>query len=166
MLLDYRVIIGIMDQIFTIVGTIVATISFIFQFLVFVKNKKFLQVVSSLLLIVSTGVSVYFWNQIQLKNNISVAATKLVQYRHIAPEEYYLEDSQFIMASLAFLEKNKDIYPDSYKRAQTICENNYCNKPQYKQESSDYNSLDYGYNTENAAKQIEGILKGISMLEK
>lgn len=155
-----------MDQLLTLIGTVVAVLSFVFQFLGFVKNKKFLQIIVSFLLVASTGVSVYFWNQIQLKNNISIAAAKLVQYRHIAPEEYFLEDSQFIMASLAFLEKNKDIYPDSYKRAQTICENNYCDKPQYKQESSDYNSLDYGYNTENAAKQIEGILKGISMLEK
>lgn len=155
-----------MDQILTLGGTVVAVLSFIFQFLEIVKNKKILHIIVSILLIVSTGVSVYFWNQLQLKDNISIAAAKLISHRSIASEDEFLEDSQFIMASLAFLEKNKDIYPDSYKRAQTICENNYCHKPQYKQESSDYNSLDYGYNTENAAKQIEGILKGISMLEK
>lgn len=155
-----------MDQILTLGGSIVAVLSFIFQFLEFVKNKKILQIIVSTLLMISTGISVYFWSQIQLKNNISVAAAKLVQYRSIASEENFLEDSQFIMASLAFLEKNKHIYPDSYKRAQKICESNYCDKPQYKQGSLDYDSVDYENNTRNAAKQIEGILKGISMLEK
>lgn len=155
-----------MDQIFTLGGTIVAVLSFVFQFLEFVKNKKILHITVSVLLIVSTGVSVYFWNQIQVKNNISVAAAKLVEYKKDTFTINHLDDAQFIMASLAFLEKNKDIYPDSYKRAQKICESNYCDKPQYKKESLDYSSLDYDYNTSNAAKQIEGILKGISMLEK
>lgn len=155
-----------MDQILTVGGTLVTILSFVIQYLGFVKNKKFLQVVVSLLLIVSTGVSVYFWNQIQLKNNISLAASKLVEYKDDRYSTNHLDDSQFIMASLAFLEKNKEIYPDSYKRAQKICESNYCDKPQYKQESSDYSSIDYDYNTSNAAKQISGILQGISMLEK
>lgn len=59
----------------------------------------------------------------------------------------------YIQAALAFLEKHKDTFPDSYARAILLCENFKCFDP----EADDFGLLD-------AASQMDGLLTGISAL--
>ncbi|MCU4638577.1 hypothetical protein [Acinetobacter courvalinii] len=43
--------------------------------------------------------------------------------------------------NIVFLEKNKDIYPKIYERAQKICKNNSCEQAKYKNDSPEISSL-------------------------
>jgi hypothetical protein len=77
--------------------------------------------------------------------------------------EYNYSTDGFNQAALAFLEKNKDLYPDSYARAVEICKQNDCLGPQYgKQDGSD---IDHEYNQRNVQGALRGLILGISKLE-
>ncbi|KAA5842099.1 hypothetical protein F2A38_12715 [Pseudomonas chlororaphis] len=59
----------------------------------------------------------------------------------------------FTQAALAFLEKNKDLYPDAYARAQKMCEHSNCLALS---KSTDEVNLSYA---------LQGLIRGISTLE-
>ncbi|MBL7980771.1 MAG: hypothetical protein JNL52_03075 [Flavobacteriales bacterium] len=54
-------------------------------------------------------------------NDVERAAQKM-----IADFDMNYTYNGFIQASLAFLEKNRDLYPDSYARAKALCESHDC----------------------------------------
>ncbi|AGH97685.1 hypothetical protein [Micavibrio aeruginosavorus] len=59
----------------------------------------------------------------------------------------------YVHAALVFLEKNKDLFPDTYARALLICDEYKCNSPE-----SD------GRTMITAAYAMDGILKGIAAI--
>lgn len=61
-------------------------------------------------------------------------------------------DRGFVFASLAFLEKNRKIYPDSYSRAEQACKNFKCDDPK-----SDMNMVDLAFT-------LAGLVKGLGTL--
>ena len=59
--------------------------------------------------------------------------------------------------ALAFLEKNKDLYPDAYARAQKLCTRNDCLSMSEKD--------DEAFLQIRLAATLKGLLRGISKLE-
>lgn len=88
-------------------------------------------------------------------HQISRTATKII-------DDYdynKFSDSGFIQASLSFLEKHKDKYPDTYARALNICNVNRCEISHYNIEEND-TAHRYGLN--DVAGIMKGILRGLS----
>ena len=96
-------------------------------------------------------VSAAMWSQQKLSRieRVERAASALISDRRM---EYTHEG--FVQASLAFLEKNKDLYPDAYARAQEICRLNRCT------------TFDSSTNLVAAASALEGLIRGIATLSK
>jgi len=82
-------------------------------------------------------------------NDVTRSADALVDARHM---EY--THRGFILASLSFLEKNKDLFPDSYTRAIQLCEKFRCDDP-----DSDFELVE-------AAFSFAGLVRGIGTLNK
>ena len=59
----------------------------------------------------------------------------------------------FVQATLAFLEKNKDLYPDTYERALDMCRNYKCNEP-----GNQLDMVELSY-------AMSGLLKGLATIE-
>ena len=97
------------------------------------------------------------WQQAQRVHKVERAAYALVAERRSYSE------TGFTQAALAFLEKNRDLYPDTYARAQKLCEQNNCFAAKYG--GKDTSSLDHAYNQIDVASALEGILRGIGTLE-
>jgi hypothetical protein len=91
-----------------------------------------------------SGVVIYQYNKLSRIQRVSKAAQSLVEKRRME-----FVDSGFIQASLAFLEQNKDLYPDSYKRGIQVAAKS---------------KQDRIYGELNSASEIEGIIKGIAIL--
>ena len=91
-------------------------------------------------------------------HNVERAATKLLEQ---AASD--VPTIGFNQAALAFLEKNKDLYPDSYARAQEICNVNKCL----------WMSMDDNHTVNNQQRQNQknvcdaliGLIRGIGVLE-
>lgn len=66
----------------------------------------------------------YQSNKIARINDIASAADRLVRSKEM---EYTHQG--FVLAALSFLEKHKDVYPDTYARAQQMCESHKCTSP-------------------------------------
>lgn len=122
------------------------------------QTQRILHAVYGLAIAMFASVAVWYWQENQRIYNVERAATRLIERVGM---DYSTEG--FIQAALAFLEKNKDLYPDSYARAQEICKLNSCLGPQYGGPSQD--SLDHGYNQIHVASALEGLVRGISKLE-
>ena len=98
------------------------------------------------IIVLAFGVVTY---QAKLDRIASVerAASQMISNRRI---EY--TNLGFIQASLAFLEKNRDLYPDTYQRALTMCAQFRCDYP--------YADID----NISMASGMEGLLKGIAVI--
>ena len=101
------------------------------------------------------------WSQQKLSRieRVERAATELLKDRR-----FNYTPEGFIQAALAFLEKNKDLHPDSYARAQEICRLNNCLGSQHSGGSE--NSLNHAFNQINVASALEGLLRGIATINK
>lgn len=86
------------------------------------------------------------------------AASELVE------KEPLMTDKGFNFAALAFLEKNKDLFPDSYARAQEICLKNNCTGREYGDPNE--NSLHHAWNQIDVSSALKGLLEGIAVIEK
>lgn len=153
-----------MTTLILILSFISSIFTLIAYFFNFYKEKKFQHIVYNIIIIFAVGVSVYYWQILQEKNKIIKTAKKILLERDSRYHDS-LNDAEFIQATLSFLERNKETYPDTYKRAIEICEYNSCNRPQYKNDKSEYDEIQYEYNQKKVATSYTGILKGIGMLE-
>lgn len=77
--------------------------------------------------------------------NIQCAASKLIDNRYSG-----FSSEGFVQAALSFLESNKDLYPDTYKRAVDI--------------ATGMHASDSIYRGIDAANEIAGIIRGIAIL--
>jgi hypothetical protein len=85
-------------------------------------------------------------SKLERVNRVSLAAAALAEKR-----EMHFTNEGYIQAGLAFLEQNKDLYPDSYKRAILVYDK--------------YKSADH-YNNEviSVAFEMDGLIEGIAIL--
>lgn len=122
------------------------------------KHQRWLHGIYGLLIAVFAAVAVWHWSQFQRVKQVERAANVL-----LAEFDRGYSSEGFIHATLAFLEKNRDLYPDAYARAQYLCKLHYCLNPQYGDKQKD--SLDHAYNQINVASALKGLVRGISTLE-
>lgn len=92
-------------------------------------------------------------------NKVELAARTLADKRD--PD---FTDLGFIQATLTFLEKYKDLYPDTYERALRLCEENECFKSENKKE--DLGELEHAWSLIDVSFAMQGILRGISEINK
>ena len=76
----------------------------------------------------------------------------------VVEKHYVPRRSQRRQAVLAFLEANKQLYPDSYARALKMCEAYNCY-------GTDAAHLQHAYSMIELASAMDGILKGIAAVE-
>ena len=111
------------------------------------KSKKWIKLISIALIIGLCCVITYQSNKLSRINKVSKSATSL-----ITNKGFNYTQKSFVQAGLTFLESNKDLYPDSYERAVSLYET-------YKQEVNPYSN-----EVVDLASEIEGIIKGIAVL--
>lgn len=111
-----------------------------------IKNRIILWSVIVFVLTFASGLSVHYNSELERIKDIHRQAHAI--YNHYKPFDYRNRD--FIQESLAFLEENKNRYPDAYKRATQI----YLDMKESESLST----------TADAAIEIRGIIKGISTL--
>jgi hypothetical protein len=111
------------------------------------KSNRAIKIIFTILLIGLCCIITFQYSKLKRIDNISKSATTLIKNK----ESSYTHIS-FVQAGLAFLEQNKDLYPDSYKRAQNLYD-------EYKKKESPY-----AFETVNLASEIKGIIQGIAVL--
>jgi hypothetical protein len=101
------------------------------------------------LLLVALGVAAatYEFSLNARTNSVERAADKLY-----ADRDNRYTNRGFVFAVLAFLEKNKELYPDTYARAQEACRQFKCNDP-----SSNMDMIELSF-------ALSGIVKGLGTL--
>lgn len=110
------------------------------------KSKKITLALFVFFIVILSSIIVNQNSKLTRIKRISRAANNLVNNREM---DYTNEG--YIQAGLAFLEQNKDLYPDSYSRANAIY-NKYKNADQ-----SNNNVVDLAF-------EMNGLIKGISIL--
>lgn len=137
--MDFWILLGAIGSVASIVGVALPTHP---------KHQRWIHATYGLVIAILAAVAVWYWSQSQRVKQVERAANVLIAERNM---EYTHQG--FIQASLAFLEKNRDLYPDSYTRAQRLCEVNNCL------------SADSSTHDVNAAFALQGLLKGIGTIE-
>jgi len=76
-------------------------------------------------------------------------------------------DQRFITAALDYLEKNKDIFPETYEKAHEVYKDNACEVQHDEVNQLERNNQPTCYpNIDKAIHSVEAILLGLSLLEK
>ncbi|MFA6282733.1 MAG: hypothetical protein WC633_01235 [Desulfurivibrionaceae bacterium] len=120
------------------------------------KSQRIIHAIYVLLIVGISSAAVSYKTELTRINSAERAAKALVTDRRMN-----FSDEGFNMAALSFLEKYQDLYPDSYKRASELCENNGCLTNQYAEGA---NSLNHAYSQINVSSALEGMLKGIGKI--
>lgn len=97
-----------------------------------------------------------FQDELKRIHSIERAANDLIS------ENRRMTAEGFINASLSFLEKNQNYFPDAYKRAQEICDKNQVFITNIKMEDSGGSSLHHGWSKIEVSSALSGILEGIA----
>ncbi|PQJ26145.1 hypothetical protein BSZ31_15505 [Limnobacter sp. SAORIC-690] len=148
-MIDLWVVLGAVGSIASLIGLLLPPQS---------KSQRLMHAAYGLAIALFASAAVWYWQANQRFHKVEQAASRL-----LSDFEYNYSTEGIVQASLAFLEKNKDLYPDSYVRAQEICKQNNCLGPKYTKESA--NGVDHEYNQRNVASALQGLIKGISALE-
>nr|WP_295077622.1 hypothetical protein [uncultured Roseateles sp.] len=111
------------------------------------KHQRLMHVAYSCALALISAVAVWYWGQAYRVKSVERQATALVAG---FSSDYTAEG--FILATLAFLEKNRDLYPDAYSRAHNMCLNEACIKNR-----SEVTNLSFAF---------KGLITGIGALER
>lgn len=117
------------------------------------KSQRIIHAVYVLLIVAISSAAITYKTELNRINSAEKSAKALITDRRMN-----FTDEGFNMAALSFLEKYKDLYPDSYQRASKLCENNGCLKNQHAEGG---NSLNHAYSQINVSSALEGMLKGI-----
>jgi phosphoglycerol transferase MdoB-like AlkP superfamily enzyme len=110
------------------------------------KSKRITLFLFVFLVVILSCVIVNQNSKLTRINKISRAANELVSNR-----EMRFTHEGYIQAGLAFLEQNKDLYPDTYKRSVSIYE-------KYKKKER------YDNDVVDLAFEMDGLIKGIALL--
>jgi hypothetical protein len=116
-------------------------------------KAKMIHVIYGIAIVALIVLSTSYATRFSRSRRAELAATEIADGRRM---EY--SELGYIQAALAFLEANKNLYPDTYARAQKMCE-------QYDCYGMGGNSLQHGYSTIDLASAMDGMLRGISAVE-
>ena len=137
--MDFWVILGAIGSVASVVAIFVPLQT---------QHQRVVHVAYSCAIAMLSAVAVWYWYQNTRIRSVERAATALV-----SRASFDYTDQGFILASLAFLEKNKDLYPDAYSRAHNMCLNNECISPR---DSMDVVRISFAF---------KGLLRGIAAIE-
>ncbi len=144
------VVVGVIGSVASIVGLVIAVPT---------TRQRVFHVIYSVVVVISVAAAVWSYEKLSRIEQVERAASELAESRN---SEY--TSAGFIQGALAFLEKNKDLYPDSYARALEMCRLNACLGSEYG--DSGLQSLDHGLNQIQVASALEGLLRGIATINK
>ena len=145
-----------MFEVITIVGSIASIIALALP--ASKISQRFIHAAYVLVIVVVSSAAVSYKSELDRINSAERAAKSIINNRRI-----YYTHVGFNMAALSFLEKYKDLYPDSYQRASELCKNNGCLKNQH---GKDSDSLKHAYSQINVSSALEGMLKGIATIDR
>lgn len=134
-----------MEQFFLVAGAL-ATI-FAIGDVVLKIRKSYWHAFYVLISCLMTVFAFHYWSNLKRVNDIARSADFLV-----ANKQMEFTARGYVEAVLSFLEKNKDIYPDTYARAVAACQHYKCDQPG---SEVDINDLSFAF---------DGIVKGIGSL--
>jgi len=122
-------------------------------------RQKLVHVIYGVAITISTETTIGYYQKYSQMNQIEYSANELIKTRR-----FLFSDQGFIHAALAFLEKNKDLYPDSYSRAKEMCERCGCLAGYHGPEGLIL--LGRKADIDAAASALEGLLRGIAQMSK
>ena len=137
--MDFWVVLGAVGSVASVVGLLIPRQS---------KHQRVIHAAYAIGIAVLACVATWYWQQTTRIRSVERAATSLV-----ASASFNYTHEGFVQAALAFLEKNKDLYPDSYARAQQLVQECKC---QLSTTSSQVVWL---------SGALQGLLRGIGTLE-
>ena len=146
--MDLWILLGAVGSVASIVGLVASSQGI---------REKLVHVVYALAIAGFASIAVWNWSENNRVKDVERAASVLLKEWR----SYSTEGS--IQAALTFLEKNSDLYPDSYARAQELCRLNECLSPRYGVTGRD--SLDHAYNRIDVASALKGLIRGVGALE-
>src|SRR6185503_13421619 len=117
-------------------------------------KRKLGHAVWAISLLFFAGSAVWAQERLSRIHRVQHAASALIK-----DAEFETTDVGFTQSALTFLESTKDLYPDTYARAQELCRLNDCYGKQYGATNS--NSVDFSYNQINVRSALMGLLRGI-----
>lgn len=120
-----------------------------------IKSKIMLHSIYGLVICTTSIVATLYISKIKRIESAERAASRLI--RNV---EFEYTNEGFIHASLAFLEKNKELFPDAYSRALDLCKQNSCLGSQ-----NGANPTANPYDLINVKSALKGLLKGIAAIE-
>ena len=113
------------------------------------RRERFIHLAYGAIIVLLAYGVVTYQEKIDRIASIERAATTMVNERNMKYTHL-----GFVQATLAFLEKNQDLYPDTYRRAQSMCSQYVCDRPEG--DSADMVGLAFA---------MSGILRGIATLD-
>lgn len=110
-------------------------------------RQRAIHLIYGVAIFATTSAAFWYWKENSRIRNVERSATAMLE-----DVEYKYSYAGFVHASLAFLEKNRDLYPDSYARAQKLVDDCKCLSPQTAE-------------VVGLASVLKGLLRGIGTLE-
>lgn len=112
-----------MEIAFTILGSVASIVGVLLP----AKGwkQRLMHCIYGLTIIVLAYMTVSYQETINRVSSIERAATEMVKDRRMK-----YSDLGFVHATLAFLEKNRDLHPDTYDRAVKMCAQYKCDSPE------------------------------------
>jgi hypothetical protein len=107
------------------------------------------------LIALAAGFAGYYQRRLSRVEDVARSATTMVCER-----EMHYTQAGFTEATLAFLERNRDLYPDTYARAVTLANKTECSSSN--KECS--GSIQHGTDVIDLSFAMQGLLRGISTL--
>ena len=140
---------------FVVLGAVSGVASIVALFLPATgKRERIIHAIYTLAIAAIACVAIYYQQQYSRSERAKQFAAALLK----DDDQYSTEG--FNMATLAFLEANKDLFPDSYSRAQQLCKANDCLGAKYGNANQD--ALDHAYNQINVASALKGLVRGVA----
>lgn len=139
---------------FGALGTIVGLVSGVLTIIAFfipINSRRARLVHAAYVLVVSGVVSIATYQSVKLShlNDIAWAADRLVTGRQMN-----YTHRGYVLATLSFLEKNKDLFPETYERAISMCQKFKCDDP-----ASNVDMVELAFS-------FDGIIKGLGAMSK
>ena len=137
-----------MDTVLIVIGALSAVLAFV-DFLLshWFEGNRWFHVIYVVFVCLFIALATHYSSRVARLDSVSRAADALVRSRSM---DYTPRGHVF--AVLAFLEKNKDLFPDTYQRAQAACVSFRCNEP-----NTDTDMVELSF-------ALNGIVRGIGTL--
>jgi hypothetical protein len=143
---------------FALVLTVVGTAASIVGVLLPAQGwrRRAIHVIYSLTIAAAATLATHYASRLRRLQSVEGAATALYESYPGA------NNTGYVLATLAFLEKNKDLYPDTYARALELCKTHDCLGSEYRNRT--VTGVDRTYELNEVAAALAGTLHGLSKM--